>query len=109
MADSLAELDDMTLRVLALLDDTTVAEQRREAIRDFTTAQIDKARELISDGGLVPTNRAGIFRAVSSRGDESYLVAAEAGICACPAGLHERRCYHVLAARLVNVSTRRAA
>jgi len=35
MADSLAELDDMTLRVLALLDDTTVAEQRREAIRDY--------------------------------------------------------------------------
>jgi hypothetical protein len=35
MADSLAELDDMTLRVLALMDGTTVAQQRREAIRDY--------------------------------------------------------------------------
>ena len=35
MADTLSERDDMTLRVLARMDGTTVAEQRREAIRDY--------------------------------------------------------------------------
>src|SRR5258708_715977 len=32
---SLSERDDMTLRVMALLERTTVAEQRRQAIRSY--------------------------------------------------------------------------
>ena len=34
MTDALSERDEMTLRVLALLEDTTVAQQRREAVRE---------------------------------------------------------------------------
>lgn len=35
MTDVTAEIDDLTLRVLAILDGSTVATQRREAIRDY--------------------------------------------------------------------------
>jgi len=76
-------------------------------VKDFTTAQVDKARELIADGGLVPTNRPGVFRAVSSRGDGSYLVHTS-GNCNCPAGLRSRSlCYHAAAARILG-ATRKA-
>jgi hypothetical protein len=74
-----------------------------EAVKNFTAAQADKARELIADGGLVPTSRPGVFRAVSSRGDGTYLVHVK-GHCGCPHGLRRmtgKLCYHVLAARLV--------
>jgi hypothetical protein len=37
MADQLSERDEMTLHVLALVERTTVAEQRRQAIRDFAS------------------------------------------------------------------------
>ena len=57
-----------------------------EAVRGFAQAQVDKARELIADGGLVPTSRPGVFRAVSSKGDETYLVSAK-GLCNCPGSL----------------------
>jgi hypothetical protein len=69
-----------------------------EALRDFTAAQIDKARELIADGALVPM-RAGVWQASSSDGSSRYLVAWQT--CSCPAGIHGRRCYHVAAARMV--------
>jgi hypothetical protein len=71
-----------------------------EAVKDYSAKQIEKARELIADGGLVRTNRDGIFRAVSIDGTTSYLVAA-AGNCNCRAGLLARACYHVAAARMV--------
>jgi hypothetical protein len=73
------------------------------AVRDFTSAQIEKARELISDGGLVPTKRPGVFRAVKSSGDGSYL--SHSATCNCAAGLRSRnRCYHVAAVRIVMAS-----
>lgn len=73
-----------------------------EAVRGFAVAQVAKAKELISDGGLIPTARKGVFRAVSSSGTDTYLTTAE-GNCNCPRGRHitsatERPCYHVLAA-----------
>ena len=74
-----------------------------EAVKGFASAQVEKARELISDGGLIPTGRPGVFRAVSSKGDGSYLVSAK-GICACDGGrkgMAAYRCYHGLAARIV--------
>jgi hypothetical protein len=77
------------------------------AIADFTAAQVEKARELISDGGLVPTNRAGVYRAVSSRGDVTYLVTAE-GQCNCTWALRSGRgagCYHVAGARILEAAT----
>jgi hypothetical protein len=69
------------------------------AVRDFTTAQIDKARELIADGGLIRISHQGVFRAVSSDGTVTYLVHAEADNC--PAGLRGRPCYHKLGARIL--------
>ena len=70
-----------------------------EAVRGFAQAQVDKARELITDGGLVPTGRPGVFRAVSSNGTDTYLV--HSATCNCPAALHGRQCYHVAAARIL--------
>jgi hypothetical protein len=70
-----------------------------EARADFSADQQAKADELIRDGGLVPTSRAGVYRAASSDGTASYLV--HAATCSCPAGLRGRRCYHQLAARIV--------
>lgn len=74
-----------------------------EAVRGFTAAQAEKARELVADGGLVPTRRPHVFQAVASAGDRTYLVAA-AGQCTCPAAARSGRadrCYHVAAARIL--------
>lgn len=35
MADQISERDELTLRTLAIIEGTTVAEQRREAIRAY--------------------------------------------------------------------------
>jgi hypothetical protein len=81
-----------------------------EAIRGFATAQVDKARELIADGGLIPTGRPGVFRAVSSNGVDTYLTSAK-GPCGCAHGLRTitaKFCYHVLGARIL-VATGKAA
>jgi hypothetical protein len=76
------------------------------AVKDFSQAQVDKARELIADKGIIRTGFAGVFRTVSSDGAAYYLTAAS-GQCNCRAGLNGRRCYHVAAA--VMVQARRAA
>lgn len=72
-----------------------------EALREWSEAQVEKARELIADGGIVRTNRDGIFRAVSSDGTQNYLVAVT-GNCNCRAGLLARRCYHTAAAVILS-------
>jgi hypothetical protein len=77
-----------------------------EVRADFSADQQAKADELIRDGGLVPTNREGVFRSVSSRGDATYLTHAAA--CSCHAGLKGRRCYHLLAARILGIASRRS-
>ncbi len=75
-----------------------------DAIRGFAQAQVDKARELIADGGLIPTGRPGVFRSVSSNGTGTYLTHSAA--CNCPGGLRGRTtCYHVLAARILTATT----
>jgi hypothetical protein len=45
VADQLSERDEMTLHVLALVERTTVAEQRREALRAY-------ARQARQDGNV---------------------------------------------------------
>jgi Family of unknown function (DUF6011) len=77
-----------------------------EAVKGFAAAQVEKARELISDGGIVAISRPGVFRASSSNGTDQYLVHSAA--CNCPAGLHGRQCYHLAAARIL-VAAGRAA
>jgi hypothetical protein len=70
------------------------------AVRDFTTAQIDKARELIADGGLIATSRPGVFRAVSSDGTTTYL--AHSSTCNCPRVLRAGKpCYHSAGVRIL--------
>ena len=73
-----------------------------EAVKGFAQAQVDKARELIADGGLVPTSRPGVFRSVSSNGVDRYLT--HSAVCNCPAGLRGRQCYHLAAARILTAT-----
>ena len=71
-----------------------------QAVRGFAATQVEKARELIELGGLVPL-RGRVFRTIGSDGTTAYLTAAT-GQCNCPAGLRGRACYHGLAARMVS-------
>lgn len=79
-----------------------------EAVKGFAAAQVDKARELIADGGIIPTGRPGVFRAVSSKGDETYLT--HPATCSCAAAKRGKAtpCYHSLAARVI-MATGKAA
>ena len=93
-ADGYGRICRMRIRAAALA----------EAVKGFAAAQVDKARELIADGGLVPFTRPGIFRSVSSDGQRTYLTAST-GQCNCAAGLRGRhRCFHGLAAMILNAS-----
>ena len=67
-------------------------------LSDYKPHQIDSARELITDGAIVPL-RSVVFIAVSTDGTETYRTAPTA--CTCKAGLKGSRCYHQLAARLL--------
>lgn len=72
------------------------------AVKGFAQRQIDAARELIEDRALVATNRAGVFRVVSSDGERTYLSTAET--CNCPSGLRRLTactCKHSLGVRIV--------
>lgn len=75
-------------------------QEARRLLADYTADQIGKAYELITDGGLVQTGRAGFWNAVSSKGDEVYLVHVKA--CNCPGGRRSRKlCYHTAAIRML--------
>jgi hypothetical protein len=65
----------------------------------WTQRQVQQARELIEEGGLVPAGPDGVFLAVSTDGSEVYRCAA--GFCECPAGQKETHCYHVCAVTIV--------
>lgn len=62
-------------------------------------AQVAKAVELIETGGMVTVHHGRAYRAVSSDGQRTYLVAREA--CTCPAGLHGRLCYHRISVEIL--------
>lgn len=70
----------------------------RDALRTgCKPALVDKARELIEDGGIVAIRGRHIFRAVSSDGARTYKTAAQA--CTCEAGVRARHlCSHRIAA-----------
>ena len=81
--------------------------QLDEARAEFTDDQQAKADELIRDGGIVAHPHKGVFMAVSSKGDATYLCHAKG--CVCPAGLKSRKpCYHQLAARVLGIASRRS-
>lgn len=65
--------------------------------KDFKPAQIDRAQELIAQGGIVPIRGRRIFRTVSNDGTRTYLTAPQA--CTCAAGIKGRHaCFHRIAA-----------
>lgn len=84
------------------------AVQTAALLKGFTAAQVEKARELIADGGLVLTTRLGVFRSVSSDGQRSYL--SYSATCSCPWGLRgkAKACAHSLAVRIVLASGKAA-
>lgn len=85
------------------------AAEQAAHLADFTAAQVDKARELLADGGLVPTTREGVFRSVGSDRVTVYLT--HLGGCTCAAGRHDRLCYHRAGVRILEAArpARRAA
>lgn len=74
---------------------------------DYKPFQVDKARELIEQGGIVPsTRRPGIYTVISSDGTTTYLV--HSATCSCPAGQRGRRCYHTAAVAILTAARRAA-
>ena len=68
----------------------------------WTVPQLEDARELIADGGVVPAARPDVFWTVSSDGTEVHLTHRKG--CNCPAGLKTRQprpCYHRAAVTIV--------
>lgn len=79
-----------------------------EGLDTFKPFQVEKAVELVEQGGIVATSRPGLYAAVSSDGSVTYLVDAGARTCTCKAGERGVRCYHVAAALMAS-AVRRAA
>jgi hypothetical protein len=76
--------------------------ERTADLSAWTPRQLEDARELIGDGGVVPTAKPGVFRTVSTRGDAVYLSSAR--WCGCPNGLKDSQshpCYHRAAVVIV--------
>jgi hypothetical protein len=73
--------------------------QRAADLSEWTPRQVEDARELVEDGGVVPTSRERVFRTVSSDGTGVYLTTAK--WCGCPAGLKAKNCYHRAAVVIV--------
>jgi len=79
-----------------------LADRIEEATQGFKPEQVAKAEALVRSGGIKAHGH-GLYVARSSRGDVTY--ATDGLSCSCPAGAHDRRCYHVLAARMVEILT----
>lgn len=58
----------------------------------YSRDQIERAGQLLADGGVVPTPHSRVFRTVSSDGERRYFTTQE--ICTCPRGRHGQPCYH---------------
>jgi hypothetical protein len=69
----------------------------------WTPAQVEKARELIEDGGIVRAGeRPDVFRAVSEDGEELHVTTPKGCNCDASRGLLAKRpCYHRCAAVIV--------
>lgn len=70
------------------------------AFADAAAAQA-KAVELIETGALVPASRRGLYLAVSSDATDRYLIDTVEGSCTCKGHAHTGRCYHMVAAIMV--------
>lgn len=78
-------------------------EKRREdAVKaaGFKPSAVEKARQLIADGAIIPVRGRRVFAVISSNGTDRYLTAPQT--CNCPAGLKARHaCYHRAAATIL--------
>jgi len=73
--------------------------RKAAAVLGFKPAAIEKAKELIEQGGIIALRARRVFQVVASNGVDTYLTAKQA--CSCPAGIKSRTCYHVVAAHLL--------
>lgn len=80
---------------------TTATTLIRRAGAGFTADQLAKAVELIEDNAIHPL-RDRIWLAVSTDGGRVHRCTAHA--CTCEAGIKGRRCYHSLAARVLEAA-----
>lgn len=79
------------------------------AFRNAQAAK-DKATELVEQAGIIPAGRPGLYLAVASNGTDTYLVDSVEGSCTCKGFAHQGRCYHQVAAALMDArSTTRFA
>lgn len=77
--------------------------------RTFKNAEAAKAKalQLLTDKALVPTRHAGQYLATSTDGATAYLVDTVERSCTCKGHTRIGRCYHLVAADLVEIVTAR--
>lgn len=78
-------------------------------LSEFHTWQVDKAREALEQGAIVPSSRPALYAAVSGDGVTVYLVDAAEASCTCKAVANGRRCYHLAGALILAAATPRRA
>jgi len=78
------------------------------SFRDGQAAR-SKALELISEGGIIPGSRPGLWLAVSSDGAATYPVDTHEASCLCKGAVNVGRCYHIVAGLLLDGRTHAAA
>lgn len=67
-------------------------------LAEFKPEQVESARVLLADGGVVRLRRS-VFLVSSSKGDAVYRTAVQG--CTCKAGLRGVRCFHRAAVRIL--------
>lgn len=101
------DTDSLTRRVT--LGRTLQAEKHADlidlsAFRDAKAAKA-KALELIAEGGIIPGSRPGLFLAVASDGGNTYAIDTWEPSCTCKGHVYTGRCYHLVAATLIDRRT----
>lgn len=99
----LIDLDSLRHRIA--LGRTTVTKQL--AVFTDTKTASDKAQELLELHALVPTSRPYRYIAISSQGTDGYLVDTVQGSCTCKGHLYTGKCYHLLAATILETRAAR--
>lgn len=74
-----------------------------EALAHWKSQQVDKAREAVELGAVVPLNRDGAYAVASSDGSQFYIADAVRFTCTCRAAECGRLCYHVAAALIARL------
>lgn len=70
------------------------------AFRDAKTART-KATDLVEQAAIIPASRPNLYLAAASDGTDTYLIDTAEGSCTCKGYVHQGRCYHLVAAVLL--------